>query len=177
MSDATKPVEFPTKFKDVKFSVVPEDKRVNPEALHPQLRPAYDRIVAAGGDKFVSMTENGDLRVSGTFTQIRANGETKPGQVFVAYTSLTKNGNVIDFAGDMVTKFSSPETVGFAKVRVVPGREDGKGGRFRDLKISFPQTEAERASWLASRGAVGGQKAQTAATSKERVADDIEIPF
>ena len=178
MSDAAKPVELSTKFSAVKFSVVPEDKRPNPESLSPEMRASYDRIVAAGGAEFVSVTKNGDLRVSGTFTQFRKDGSAKPGQVFVAYSSMTKNGTKLDFAADMVEKFSSAETVGFAKVRVVPGREDGKGGRFQDLSVSFPQTEAERASWLASRGESEGQKASTAAsvTSKGRAADD-EIPF
>lgn len=178
MSDAAKPVEFNTKFSAVKFSTVPEDKRPNPESLSPEMRASYDRIAAAGGAEFVSATKNGDLRVSGTFTQFRKDGSAKAGQVFVAYSSVTKNGNKLDFAADMVEKFPSADAVGFAKVRVVPGREDGKGGRFQDLSVSFPQTEAERASWLASRGESEGQKTPAAASAapKGRAADD-EIPF
>jgi hypothetical protein len=177
VSDAANPVEFTTKFSNVKFSTVPEDKRVNPDALSPEIRPAYDRIAAAGGAEFVSMTKAGDLRLSGTFTQFRKDGSEKANQVFVAYTSKTKNGNVLDFAGDMVEKFSDPAAVGFAKVRVVPGREDGKGGRYQDLRVSFPQTEAERASWLASRGESQGQKTPAASSAPKARSGDDEIPF
>jgi hypothetical protein len=177
VSDVPKPVEFTTKFSNVKFSTVPEDKRVNADALSPEIRSAYDRIAAAGGAEFVSMTKNGDLRLSGTFTQFRKDGSEKPNQVFVAYTSKTKNGSVLDFAGDMVEKFSDATAVGFAKVRVVPGREDGKGGRFQDLSVSFPQTEAERASWLAARGDSQGQKAPTASAAPKARSGDDEIPF
>jgi hypothetical protein len=176
VSDTTKPVEFTTKFSNVKFSPVPEDKRVNPDTLSPEIRSAYDRIAAAGGAEFVSM-KNGMLGVSGTFKQFRKDGSEKANQVFVAYTSKTKNGNVLDFAGDMVEKFSDPAAVGFAKVRVVPGRKDGKGGRYQDLSVSFPQTEAERASWLASRGESQGQKAPAASSAPKARSGDDEIPF
>lgn len=177
MSDTAKPVEFTTKFSAVKFSTVPADKRVDPDALSPEIRAAYDRIAAAGGAEFVSMTKNGDLRVSGTFTQFRKDGSEKPNQVFVAYTSKTKNGAVLDFAGDMVAKFSDPATVGFAKVRVVPGREDGKGGRFQDLSVSFPQTEAERAAWLASRTGSEGRAQPGAQGAPKTGQVQEEIPF
>ena len=179
MSDASKPVEFNTKFSSVKFHTVPPDKRPNPENLSPEMRESYERIVAAGGAEFVSATKNGDLRVSGTFTQFRKDGSTKPNQVFVAYSSVTTNGKKLDFAVDMIEKFlHSPNEVGYAKVRVVQGREDGKGGRFQDLNVLFPQTEAERASWLASRAQVEDQKtpATTAAPSKRPVVEE-EIPF
>jgi len=178
VSDAAKPVEFTTKFSAVKFSTVPEDKRPNPESLSPEMRASYDRIAAAGGAEFVSVTKNGDLRVSGTFTQFRKDGSAKAGQAFVAYSSMTKNGNKLDFAADMIEKFPSADVVGFAKVRVVPGREDGKGGRFQDLSVLFPQTEAERVSWLAPRGQSEGQKAPAAAAAapKGRAAD-YEFPF
>ena len=163
MSDADKFVEFITKFGNVQFRTVPPNERPNPENLSPEMRESYERIVAAGGAEFVFVAPDGRLGVSGTFTQFRKDGSAKADQDFVAYSSVTKNGKKLDFAADMIEKFlRSPNDVGYAKVRVVQGRKDGKGGRFQSLEVLFPQTAAERDSWLASRAQVEGQKAPAA---------------
>jgi hypothetical protein len=178
VSDTAKHAEFTTKFSGVKFRRVSPSERPDPEKLSPEMRASYERIVAAGGADFVFVTPDGRLGVSGTFTQHRKDGSAKDGQVFVAYSSVTKNGNKLDFAADMIEKFlNSPEAVGYAKVRVVQGRPNGKGGHFQDLEVFFPQTQAERDSWLASRAQSEGQKAPAAAAAVPNSRAEEEIPF
>jgi hypothetical protein len=134
------------------FKVVPPEKRPDPNALPPERRIELYRLVAEIGSGFVGVTKNGDLYVIGTMTQHRKDGSTKPNEPFIALTAKTKNGTVLDHAGDMAENCSDPTAIYRAKATVVPGREDGKGGRFpNSLRLSFPEKEADFLARHASR--------------------------
>jgi hypothetical protein len=134
------------------FRVVPPEERPDPNALSPEQRMELHRIVTSIGSGFVGVTKNGDLYVIGTMTQHCKDGSTKQNQPFIVFTSKTKNGIVLDHAGDMAENCSDPTVIYRAKATVVPGREDGKGGRFpNSLRLSFPEKEADFLARHASR--------------------------
>jgi len=168
VSDTTKSDGFTAKFSNVRYKVIPPDKRPDPSTLSPEMRPVYDRIVAAlgpRGSEYVGITKNGEPYVAGTMTQHSKDGSIKQNQPFIVFTTKTKNGVILDHAGDMAEKCSDPAGIYRAKATVLPGRENGKGGRFPNiLRLSFPEKEAE---YLAKR------------SSKTKSKDEVqsEIPF